>query len=127
MCLRTAAVVVIALLVNAAHGAIGDGPAPAPGSPAVTPQAESTFTYFNRPVFTFRAPLLGVSAADRALRAQTRLRAQLDAEGPHQVGEKPDNLGVLVQIDGATTFVVTPDDTDPMTVWPAPINVRTER
>jgi hypothetical protein len=110
------AVVCLSLLAAAAHGAIGDTPVQAsagqPANTAGTPPPEATITFFNRSIFTFRAPLLGVSAADRAARAQTRLRAQLDGAGAHKVSEKPDNLGVLVQIDGATTFVVTPDDTD---------------
>lgn len=76
------------------------------------PSDEATLVYFNRPIVTFRGPLLGVSPADRVERARLRLRTQLDTTGPHLVAEKREVLGVLVQIDGATSFIVTEDDTD---------------
>ena len=69
-------------------------------------------TYFNRPIMTFRSMLMDVSAADRASRAQARIQAQLAAPGQHQVSEKRDSIGMLVQIDGATTFIVTAADVD---------------
>lgn len=81
-------------------------------APATTVDEASTLHYFNRPVFTFRGALSGVSAADRTQRAAARLREQLDSQGPHRVSQKPDAMGVLVQIDGATTFVVTANDVD---------------
>ncbi len=81
-------------------------------APTTVEDAASTLHYFNRPVFTFRGSLSGVSAPDRAQRAAARLREQLDTPGPHRVGQKPESMGVLVQIDGATTFVVTADDVD---------------
>ncbi|PQA77848.1 mechanosensitive ion channel family protein [Rhodoferax sp. TS-BS-61-7] len=80
--------------------------------PATTVDAASTLHYFNRPVFTFRSALSGVSAADRTQRAAARLREQLGGQGPHRVSQKPDAMGVLVQINGATTFVVTANDVD---------------
>lgn len=80
--------------------------------PATAVDAANTLHYFNRPVVTFRSSLSGVSASDRAQRAAARLREQLDAPGPHRVDQKPEPMGVLVQIDGATTFVVTADDVD---------------
>jgi small-conductance mechanosensitive channel len=107
---------VLALWVAGAHAAPPEGVATAaaaqPGTATAPLSAEATLTYFNRPITTFRAPLLGVSAADRVPRAQARIRNQLDTAGPHQVGEKREALGVLVQIDGATSFIVTADDTD---------------
>jgi small-conductance mechanosensitive channel len=88
--------------------------AESPAPVAASPQAEeaSTLRYFNREVFTFRGSLSGISAQDRAKRANVRLREQLDSEGPRRVSQKPDALGVLLQIDGATTFVVTAADVD---------------
>nr|WP_315493722.1 mechanosensitive ion channel domain-containing protein [uncultured Rhodoferax sp.] len=80
--------------------------------PAATVDEASTLQYFNRPVFTFRSALSGVSAADRTQRAAARLREQLGGQGPHRVSQKPDAMGVLVQINGATTFVVTANDVD---------------
>ncbi|MDR7308388.1 mechanosensitive ion channel domain-containing protein [Rhodoferax saidenbachensis] len=72
----------------------------------------TTLNFYNRPVFIFRAPLAGVSAADRTKRASDRLKAQLATAGTHHVSQKADAQGVLVQIDGGTTFVVTAADVD---------------
>jgi len=85
---------------------------PPAAAAAVTRSDEATLQVFNRPILVFRAPLLGVSAPDRATRARARIQAQLAAPGPHQVTEKREAVGVLVQINGATSFIVTADDTD---------------
>ncbi|MFO1191127.1 MAG: mechanosensitive ion channel [Rhodoferax sp.] len=87
-------------------------PNPSAHTASVTRSDEATLQVFNRPILVFRAPLLGVSAPDRAARARARIQAQLAAPGPHQVTEKREAVGVLVQIDGATSFIVTADDTD---------------
>ena len=70
-------------------------------------------TFFNRKVFTFRAPLIGVSAHDRAKRAQARIVDQLSIAGPHVAATKPDLLGYQVHINGAAIFWVSPADRDP--------------
>ncbi|WP_138514451.1 mechanosensitive ion channel family protein [Rhodoferax bucti] len=86
---------------------------PAPATAAAPSAAPtSTLRFYNRPLITFRGELGGVSAPDRAGRALVRLKDQLDMDGPHQVSRKADSMGVLVQIDGATTFVVTPAEVD---------------
>jgi small-conductance mechanosensitive channel len=106
----------VTLWAASAHAALPEAPdaprAAQAGVATAAPSAEATLTYFNRPVATFRSPLLGVSAADRVQRAQGRIRAQLDMAGPHQVSEKRESVGVLVQIDGATSFIVTAEDAD---------------
>jgi small-conductance mechanosensitive channel len=76
-------------------------------------QPADKLVFFSRPVASFRGPLLGVSARDRVTRAHARIRDQLALPGPHLVQLKPDALGIQVQIDGATSFVVTPADLDP--------------
>ena len=68
---------------------------------------------FSRPIFAFRGTLLGVSAPDRAKRAHARIHGQLEIPGPHAVSVKADSLGIEIQIDSATSFVVTPGDLDP--------------
>ena len=70
---------------------------------------------FSRPIFAFRGTLMGVSAPDRAKRAHARIHGQLEVPGTHLVSVKADSLGIEVQIDGATSFVVTPGDLDPGT------------
>ena len=73
-------------------------------------QPADKLVFFSRPVASFRGPLLGVSSRDRVTRAHARIRDQLALPGPHLVQLKPDALGIQVQIDGATSFVVTPAD-----------------
>ena len=75
------------------------------------PTAELVF--FNRKIVTFRTNLLGVSAQDRSKRARARISDQLSLAGPHVVSLQVESAGVLVQIDGATSFVVTQGDLDP--------------
>lgn len=86
-------------------------------TPAATPAAvvqstEAPLLYFNREITVFRAPLLGVSPTDRARRAVTRLREQLEQHADPVVTVRQESFGALVQINGGTTFVLTPDDTD---------------
>ncbi|WP_168224740.1 mechanosensitive ion channel family protein [Rhodoferax aquaticus] len=75
-------------------------------------QAQATLSYFNRPVFVFKGSLFGVSAADRARRAHLRLQELMDLPGPLLVTQTAHPIGVMVQIDGATAFIVTPQDLD---------------
>jgi small-conductance mechanosensitive channel len=88
--------------------------------PAVVPKpatarnlAVDKLVLFSRPVFAFRGSLMGVSAQDRATRAHARIHDQLELPGPHAVSSKTNPLGIEIQIDGATSFVVTPGDLDP--------------
>lgn len=68
---------------------------------------------FSRPIFGFRGSLMGVSARDRANRAYTRIHDQLELPGLHAVNVRADAQGMLIQIDGATSFVVIAGDLDP--------------
>ncbi len=79
----------------------------------VTPAQEGTVKVFNRDVFTFRSSLFGISAPDRARRASARIHEQIEATGAQVVTLKPDSQVILVQIDGATSFAITPSDVDP--------------
>ncbi len=71
---------------------------------------EATVRIFNRDIVTFRSSLYGVSAQDRARRGQLRVIEQLDTPGAHKVSLKPELQGIMLQIDGETSFWVTPDD-----------------
>ncbi len=84
--------------------------APATLGSDTTAAQEASVSFINRDIVTFRSTLSGVSAADRARRAEARLRDQLDLPGPHKVGLKSEGEIFLVQIDGATTFFLTPAD-----------------
>ncbi len=94
------------------------GVAKAAGAEPAAAPTEATLQFFNRDVITFRAPMLGVSAPDRARRARTRVDEQLAAPGAHKVALQPNVLGTLVQIDGATTFIVTAADADTLAQEP---------
>lgn len=87
--------------------------APVVGATVIDAPAPAELVFFNRPVFTFRADLTGISPQDRAKRAQSRIRYQLGLASSHRVSVLPDSVGMLVQINGATSFVVTRGDLDP--------------
>lgn len=78
----------------------------APGDTA----GDAELVFFNRPVFTFRSAFTGIAPADRAKRAQSRIRYQLGLSTQRTVSARADSAGMLVQINGATSFVVTPGD-----------------
>lgn len=88
-------------------------PATAQLSASPTAAPVSRLVLFNRPIVGFRSSLLGVSALDRSKRAHTRIHAQLELSGPHAVSVKQGALGMEVQINGGTSFVVTSGDLDP--------------
>ena len=103
------------LLVCMGWAMLGAAAAASPDPVTTTAPAsetDSTVRFFNRKIVTFRGSLYGVSAADRARRAQFRLREQLDLPGPHKVTQKAEAAGIMIQINGATAFFVTPDDAD---------------
>ncbi len=87
--------------------------------------AEGTLRFFNRDIVTFRSTLYGVSPQDRARRAQARLQDQLKQPGPHQISQKPEALGVMLQIDGETSFWITPEDANKLSGETAQTLVKT--
>lgn len=104
---------VLILLRVTALAQSGVEPAGVPPSAVVTAAPVSKLVLFSRPVFGFRASLLGVSASDRAKRAHARIDALLELPGPHVVSVRSDPVGMEIQINGATSFVVTRADLDP--------------
>ena len=87
-------------------------PAPVANQGVVQPAAESPVRFFNRDIAVLRGTLYGVSAPDRARRAQVRISELLSQPGAHKVTQKVESVGVMLQIDGATAFFITPDDVD---------------
>ena len=79
---------------------------------AATPASE--VVVFNRPIAAFREPVLGVSAADRAIRAEARILELLDRPGSHEVGVKPSPVGQVITIGGSMAYVLVPGDVDPL-------------
>jgi hypothetical protein len=88
-------------------------PAVAPSTAVVVAAPVGKLVLFSRPIFGFRGSLLGVSAVDRSKRAHARIHAQLELSGPHTVSVKAGAVGMEIQINGATSFVVTSADLDP--------------
>jgi small-conductance mechanosensitive channel len=89
-------------------------------SPAATAKAENEsvaetaqLLLFSRHIFTFRADNHGITPADRVKRARTRIHEQLALTGDHVVSLKADTTGVQIHIDGATSFIILPNDLDP--------------
>lgn len=68
--------------------------------------------FFNRTVFVFRSPFTGIAPIDRAKRAQSRIRYQIEHDAAPSVSVQADPAGMMVQIGGATSFVITPADLD---------------
>ena len=69
---------------------------------------------FNRPVVRFAAPILGMSAEERARRASERLRLLLTPAGTHTVTTETIAQGVVVKVDGQVAFGISNDDVDNM-------------
>ena len=77
-----------------------------------SPSEQATLTYFNRDILVFRAPLVGVSAKDRATRAKLRIHELLSRHGEHKVTQQTMDFGRVIKIDDAAAFIITPGDTD---------------
>lgn len=89
--------------------------------PAPESAQEGRVRVFNRDVVTFRATLFGISAEDRALRVKLRIEEQIQRSGPLKVSIKAEPAGHLVQIDGATAFLITQGDLNPLTDETLPV------
>jgi small-conductance mechanosensitive channel len=90
----------------------------ADGSPGATARKgagpASDLVVWNRTIATFRAPVLGVSAEDRAVRGQARIQELLSRPGKHEVSIKSSPVGQVVAIDGSMAFVLATEDVDPL-------------
>ncbi|MFZ6750324.1 mechanosensitive ion channel family protein [Undibacterium sp. Ren11W] len=75
-------------------------------------EKEASLSIFNRDILSFRASVLGIEPADRVARAQRRIKQQLSPNGNHKVTALPMPPGILIQIDGAGSFYIAPDDID---------------
>jgi small-conductance mechanosensitive channel len=91
-------------------------PAQDPGAraPPKAQGAGADLSVFNRHIATFRAPVLGVDPEDRVQRAVARIQDLLERPGKHAVTEKATLVGRVVSIDGASAFVLVPEDMDPL-------------
>lgn len=69
--------------------------------------------FFNRTVFVFRAPLMGMSPADREQATQLRLKTIITETEGAQVELRPVDAGLSVALNGRLAFYVLPADVDP--------------
>ena len=78
------------------------------------PAAEVPLVVFNRTVFVFRSPLLGLSPEKRAERASASLRELLRNDETHTVSVKSNPAGQLIMVGDTLAFIVTKADLDPL-------------
>lgn len=75
---------------------------------------EVPLVVFNRTVFVFRSPLMGISPEKRAERATVTLRELLRSGESHTVSVKSNPAGQLIMVGDVLAFIVTKADLDPM-------------
>ncbi len=83
--------------------------------PIITPPpalAPASVVVFNRPILTFRSPLLGMSPAQRAANASARVKHLLAAPGPHEITTERMAQGIIIKIDGQVALGITHEDAD---------------
>ncbi|MFZ6863742.1 mechanosensitive ion channel family protein [Undibacterium sp. Ji67W] len=74
---------------------------------------EARLTVFNRDIVVFRSTVLGMHPFERATRAQARIAQQTEMSGEHHAKAVAVAPGMLIQIDGAGSFYISPEDIDP--------------
>jgi hypothetical protein len=85
-------------------------PAPSPTTPSAN--KEVSLKVLNRDIINFRSTVLGIEPEERARRAQRRITQQLANPGEHKISVADMPPGKLIQIDGAGSFYIAPDDVD---------------
>jgi small-conductance mechanosensitive channel len=88
-------------------------PAPAPSPTTPSANKEVSLKVLNRDIINFRSTVLGIEPEERASRAQRRITQQLANPGEHKISVADMPPGKLIQIDGAGSFYIAPDDVDP--------------
>lgn len=85
----------------------------APTAPKASNNSEATLSILNREIIHFRSTVLGIEPEERVKRAQRRIEQQLTNTGEHKVSMTDMPPGKLIQIDGAGSFYIAPEDADP--------------
>jgi small-conductance mechanosensitive channel len=95
----------------AASGAAPDMSSLAAPAGTATLQPQGQIVVLNRRIATLRGSLFGIPAVTRASESEARIRAAMRAGGELKVQTRDVAEGVLVTVDGALMFAITPDDT----------------
>jgi small-conductance mechanosensitive channel len=74
---------------------------------------EASLSILNREIVHFRTTVLGIEPEERVKRAHRRIEQQLAIPGGHKVSIADMPPGKLIQIDGAGSFYIAPEDIDP--------------
>lgn len=85
----------------------------APTAPKASNNSEATLSILNREIIHFRTTVLGIEPEERVKRAQRRIEQQLSSTGEHKLSMTDMPPGKLIQIDGAGSFYIAPEDADP--------------
>ncbi len=85
----------------------------APTAPKASNNSEATLSILNREIIHFRTTVLGIEPEERVKRAQRRIEQQLSSTGEHKLSVTDMPPGKLIQIDGAGSFYIAPEDADP--------------
>lgn len=85
----------------------------APIAPKASNNSEATLSILNREIIHFRTTVLGIEPEERVKRAQRRIEQQLSSTGEHKLSVTDMPPGKLIQIDGAGSFYIAPEDADP--------------
>jgi small-conductance mechanosensitive channel len=96
-------------------GTAGSSPAASTRPPATAPAAPerrtgATLSLYNRPLMTFRAPMLGAAPADRAEVARVRVTNLLEGGAPAVVSLNDVPQGTALLVDDQFAFIVTHED-----------------
>ena len=102
------------LLLFLFHGNAPLAAAPLEPEHSISEPTEAPLVVFNRTVFIFRGPLLGLPPEKRAERAATAIRELLRSDRPHAVSIKHNPAGQLIMVGDTLAFIVTKGDLDPL-------------
>lgn len=89
------------------------GLALAASQPATMTRDDVRLMIYNRPVITFRVPLLGLSPTERATRAQFQIDQIVEHGGPFKVTLSPFQNATIVLVDGVPAFPFLAQDLGP--------------
>lgn len=84
-----------------------------PIAPKASNNSEATLSILNREIIHFRTTVLGIEPEERVKRAHRRIEQQLSSTGEHKLSVTDMPPGKLIQIDGAGSFYIAPEDADP--------------